>query len=53
MATEGLVKEDAKKQGYDSEFVDYYIIEMSKNPPEEAYTVLPAAVTISSNRATA
>lgn len=31
LATEELVKEDAKKQGYDSEFVDYYIIEMSKN----------------------
>ncbi|MGZ0043121.1 hypothetical protein [Paenibacillus ottowii] len=39
--TEEQVKAEWKSKGYDDEFIDYYIIEMGKNPPQEIYTVLP------------
>ncbi|PRS03222.1 SDR family oxidoreductase [Bacillus halotolerans] len=35
------VKTEWKSKGYDEQFIDYFIIEMGKNPPEQVYTVLP------------
>lgn len=39
--TEEQVRQNAKDQGFDDEFIDYFIIGMAKNPPESVYTVLP------------
>lgn len=39
--TEEQAKQEWKEQGYDDEFINYFIIEMGKNPPPEVYTVLP------------
>ncbi|SFE24947.1 Uncharacterized conserved protein YbjT, contains NAD(P)-binding and DUF2867 domains [Paenibacillus algorifonticola] len=39
--TEEQARQEWKEQGYDDEFINYFIIEMGKNPPMETYTVLP------------
>ncbi|MEK4439145.1 NAD(P)H-binding protein [Paenibacillus sp. FSL K6-2862] len=39
--TEEQVRQNSKNQGYDDEFIEYFLIGMAKNPPENAYTVLP------------
>jgi uncharacterized protein YbjT (DUF2867 family) len=39
--TEEQVKKEWKSKGFDDEFIDYFIIEMGKNPPKQVTTVLP------------
>ncbi|WP_340017174.1 NAD(P)H-binding protein [Paenibacillus sp. FSL K6-1318] len=39
--SEEQVIQEWKEKGYDDEFIQYFIIEMVKNPPAEVYTVLP------------
>lgn len=39
--TERAVKTEWKSKGYDEQFINYFIIEMRKNPPKQTYTVLP------------
>lgn len=38
--TEEQVKKEWKFKGYDDDFINYFIIEMGKNPPKKIYTVL-------------
>lgn len=40
LSEDELLKE-WKAKGYDEDFINYFIIEMGKNPPKEVYTVLP------------
>lgn len=39
--TEEQVMIDWKNKGFNEEFIKYFIIGMGKNPPKQAYTVLP------------
>ncbi|MCY7941511.1 hydroxylase [Bacillus inaquosorum] len=39
--TEDEMKKEWKSKGYEEEFINYFIIEMGKNPPKQVYTVLP------------
>ncbi|MGD0031149.1 NAD(P)H-binding protein [Paenibacillus illinoisensis] len=38
--TEEQVRRNSKHQGYDDDFIEYFIIGMAKNPPKSAYTIL-------------
>ncbi|MEW9697553.1 SDR family oxidoreductase [Paenibacillus sp. SI8] len=49
--TEEQVRQDAKNQGFDDEFIEYFIIGMGKNTPESAYTVLPTVEKVTGNPA--
>ncbi|MGM0851379.1 MAG: hypothetical protein ACQEWI_02015 [Bacillota bacterium] len=39
--TEEQVRSEWKNKGFDDNFIDYFIINMGKNPPIQTYTVLP------------
>ncbi|MGQ3480212.1 NAD(P)H-binding protein [Paenibacillus sp. TY11] len=49
--TEEQVRQEWKEQGYDDEFINYFIIEMGKNPPADAYTVLSTVEEVTGNPA--